>query len=164
MNEFRKSYEYEEEQSASGFLLVFCLMLVSTELFLGGITLIKGAEALNSNRFFSAIFLISGIVCMAFALLSGIFLYKRKRFAIILAKIFLVFRVVFHTGANIIIFLHLYNNPYSIGLGDSQYKTVKDLVVTCLIFPVFYTWAFSIFWGIYLKKSKRVQEIFPSSF
>lgn len=162
MEGFRKQYEYEEEQSLGGLLMVFFVMLVTAELFLGIITLIEGSAALKGSGFFSSVFLASGTVYMLFSLLTAVVLYKKKRFAIKLAKFFLLFRVIYLSISNILIFLDLYHDPSTVGSGGSQYQSVSELVISCLVFPMLYAWGFSVLWNLYLNKSKRVRETFPA--
>jgi hypothetical protein len=49
MSEFRKPYEYQEDKSITGFLLVFFIMLLTMEVLLGAATIVQGYRAFRDT-------------------------------------------------------------------------------------------------------------------
>jgi hypothetical protein len=160
MDEFRKPYEYYEEKGVSGFLLIYFLMLLAEESLLGIIAMFMGYNLLAENRVTGMIIMaISGFYIL-FAVYSAIVLKLLRKYAVKVSKVFLVSRL-------------FYMIPYLIFNTVSQIKEIpydKDIemyavmyrsIINSFIISLSLIIAFSVGWYIYLKRSRKVRELFP---
>ena len=158
--EFRKKYEYEEENGVTGFLLLFFLMLISVDIIVSISLITQGNDLFKVTPVFTSIFLSLGLTFLAFLIFTGVALFKLPKYAAQITKVFLLVRLFFLAPTNLIIFNIRLHDLHSIGRGYTQYATVHELFVSGLILPLFYIIVFSLAWYIYFVKSKKVKSIY----
>ena len=156
MDEFRKPYEYEEDKPVAGFILGFCVMLISSELPIGFTEVFQGANMLHPMPIWHTLYLIFGYAFLFFIGFTCFSFYRLRRFATTIAKIYLVYRFIFLTFATFLIYHFRLLDKNAIGPRISQFKDMDTLIQNCLIIPLIYIIGFS-FWYLYFLRSKRVK-------
>ncbi len=157
MDEFRKPYEYEEDKPVAGFILCFCAMLIICELLIGLTDVYQGAGLLRSQPFWHNTYLVFGNLYLIFIAFTCFAFYRLRRHAIKIAKVFLIYRLVFLTVATFIIYHYRLLDKKAIGFRINQFPDVQTLTLNCLIIPLAYTIVYSVLWYLYFRWSKRVK-------
>lgn len=159
MDDFRKPFDYFEEQGIGGFLLVLFFMLITAEPLAGIMGIYFGFNSMNVYGALGTVFQAAAVIYTALSVLSAVALKRMLNFSVLLIKIFLVFRVLFMVP-------YLYFNmgvrieaiPYE--KGHVLYEQMHSSIVNSFIVGVGYTVLFSVLWYIYLLRSRRVRETF----
>ncbi len=162
MDEFRKPYEYEEDRKVSGLILLFCILLVAGELFIGISTLTQGYQLLRSTPAQAIPFTAFGLFYLAAILFTDYALYKLPGSALKITRLFLIYRLIYLTLAIVVIFSIRAGDPRSIGPSIYQFRTREALIQSALIIPMAYTWLFTLIWYPYFLRSKRVRKTYGS--
>lgn len=160
LDEFRKPYEYEDDTGVIWPVRIFCIMLLSVEMFLSIICIFQLNEFLSSvptARIFARGI---SILFVVYILVTLIFLLKVEQHALKIAKSYLVARLVYFMPSIIVIFLHTINDKNAIGFGYGKFQSVNNMIVMLLVTPLLYILLFSVSWYIYFSKSKRIKEEF----
>lgn len=158
MDKFSKPYEYEEEKGTSGMLLILFFMLISLEPLIG----ILSISAFNDVAKGTLVTLIPYVtaVFILFSLFSGICLKRVSKYAIQVIKVFLAFRLLYLVP---VFYFDMQTKidaiPYE--KTNVQYATEYNGVMTFFSLSILYVLVFSVFWYIYLIKSKNVKQNFP---
>lgn len=160
MDEFRKPFDYFEEQGIGGLLLVLFFMLITVEPLAGIMGIYFGFNSMSVYGFWGTVFQAAAILYTALSVLSGIVLKMRLNLAVTMIKVFLIFRVLFLAP-------FLYYNmcvriaeiPYE--KAHVLYEQMHTTIVYSFVSSLAYVIVFSILWYIYLLRSKRVRETFP---
>lgn len=160
MDEFRKPYEYEDEKGVSGLLLVFFVMLIAFETFLGIIAAFSGYDTVKSIPGLGKLYIGLGIFFVVYPLFTAFALRKMKKYAVRIAKIYLIARLVYHIPfvvVNTIIMINRisYNKDYI------EYGKEYNSLIIGLAISLFYLVAFSVLWYLYFSRSKKVREFYP---
>lgn len=158
LDEFRKPFEYEEETGAIWPVRIFCIMLLSIEMFFSIIYVFQLNEFLGSVPVAGTISRVLTFLFIVYILVTLIFLLKVEKHAIKIAKSFLIARLVYIIPSVIVVFLYTINDKSAIGSGNGKFQSVTDIIFMLLVTPLLYTLVFSISWYIYFTKSKRVKE------
>jgi hypothetical protein len=160
MDEFRKPYEYEEERKVSGLILLFCILLIAGELFIGISILTQGYRLLRSTPTPAALFTLFGLLYLGAILFTNYALYKLPGSAVKITKLFLIYRLIYLTLAILMIFSIRAGDPRSIGPSIYQFRTREALIQNALVIPMAYTWLFTLIWYPYFLRSKRVGKTY----
>ncbi len=160
MDEFRKPYDYFEEQGIGGLLLVLFFMLITAEPLAGIMGIFFGFNSMTSYGFLGTAFQAAAIIYTALSILCGIVLKKRLSLAIPTIKVFLVFRVLFLvTYVYVNMGMQIAEIPYE--KTYVMYQQTHSSIISSFAFSMAYVIAFSVLWYIYLRRSRRVKETFP---
>lgn len=160
MNEFNKPYEYFEENGVGGVLLILFFMLIAIEPLLGVIATFMGYDSLKSSGIWGIIFLCVAVVFIVYAIFSGFALKRIRSHAIVITKVFLIFRLLFLLPFSYLnMDLQIKAIPY-VNTESLYMETYNNLVISFAI-SLAYVIGFSAVWYIYLNKSKRVREFYP---
>ncbi|TYQ17756.1 UNVERIFIED_CONTAM: hypothetical protein Cloal_0124 [Acetivibrio alkalicellulosi] len=162
MDEFRKPFEYEEDNDVIWPVRIFCILLLSVEMFYSIIFLFQSHQRVGNIYIIGTLSLASTVIFMAFILVTFIFLYKIKKYALKVVKAFLIARLIYFVTFTIIIFSYAVNDSNSLGSGYGQFQSLNDMISMLLITPLFYTIGFSLSWYVYFCKSKRVKESYSN--
>ena len=163
MDEFRKPYEYDDEKGVSGILLIYFIMLLAEESLLGIISLSFGYNLLSENKVLGMIIMSTSVCYVLFAVYSAIVLKRLKKYALKVSKVFLVFRFIYMIPYLIMNTISQINDiPYDRDL--EMYAAMHRSIIASFIISISFIIAFSVGWYIFLKKSKKVRELFPDSF
>jgi hypothetical protein len=155
MSEYRKAFEYEEDKGVGGFLMLFFVMLLSTELLLAAAILVQGNAVLRDERYLRPVFLALGIGYAAFVLVVCVGLRRMWPNAVLLSRIFLIARALFLTPA----YLLLYRTFSRIPGIRSGFRTETDMALVTLLVPLAYILGFSVLWYVYLSRSRRARQL-----
>lgn len=162
MDEFKKPYEYIEEKSVSGVLLILFFMLIAIEPFTGILAISFGYLTMMNYGIWGTIFLCGAFLFMLSSIFAGIVLKCKLRFAVRFAKFFLLFRLLF-------LMPYIYLNT-QVQLKDipfektySMYTELQQSIMASHIMSMSYVIVFSAAWFIYLSKSKKVKELFSAA-
>jgi len=159
LDEFRKPYEYEEETGFIWPVRLFCILLIFVEMFLGIMFLFQLNKYLGSNPIFNNTAIVLTVLYMVYILVTIIFLLKNvKKYALKIAKSYLIGRLVYLVPSIIVIFSFTVNDPSAVGSGNGKFQSVTDIILRLLMVPLIYILAFSISWYIYFTKSKRIKK------
>lgn len=160
MDEFRKSYDYFEEQGIGGLLLVLFFMLISAEPLAGIMGIYFGFNSMSLYGFWGTVFQAGAIIYTVLSVLSGIVLKKMFNLAIPMLKVFLVFRVLFLAPyVYINMGMQIAEIPYE--KTYVMYQEMHSSIVLSFVTSMAYVIIFSALWYIYLLRSRRVKETFP---
>jgi hypothetical protein len=160
MDEFRKSYDYFEEQGIGGLLLVLFFLLITAEPLAGIMSIYFGFNSMSSYGFWGMVFQAAAIIYTVLSVLSGIVLKKMFNLAVPMIKVFLVFRMLFlvpyiYVNMSMQITEIPYEKTYVL------YQQMHASIVSSFVFSMAYVIVFSALWYIYLLRSRRVKETFP---
>lgn len=162
MNEFRKAYDYDDEQGVAGFLLLFVLSFVSFDLVAAIILLSQSGMMIAAYFpwFHLPYFVVWGIY-FAGKLAFVITLFLKRKWAPRLARMILTVRIVLFLIATAILYtlLMIHRNDSPINLADEM-QSVWQITYALLIAPVVYTLGYSLGWMQYFKRSRRVRETY----
>ncbi len=160
MNEFQKPYEYFEEKGVGGIMLVLFFMLIAIEPFLGILTTFEGIKVRRGGSGALGTVILSGaVVYMLYSILSGIMLKKVAKHAIRVTIGFLIYRFIFLVPFSIInMQLQIREIPYAVT--DAMYQETYGNIIISFAISLSYILVFSAAWYVYLKKSKRVLEVY----
>lgn len=164
LDEFRKPFEYEEDTGFIWPIRIFCILLFSVEMFFGVICLFQLNEFLRSIPVAHTAALVLTLLYMVCILVTIIFLFKKvKKYALKIAKSYLVARLIYLIPAIIVIFSFTLNDKNAIGDGYGKFQSVQDMILRLLVTPLIYILTFSIGWYTYFKKSKRIKEEYENN-
>lgn len=159
MDEFRKPYEYEEETGVIWPIRIFCILLISVEMFLCVICLFQLNELLGSIPIVRIGAIVLTILFMVYIIVTIVFLYKKvQKHTLKVAKSYLFIRLAYFIPSILVIFIYTINDENAIGSGYGKFKSVNDIILMLLVTPLIYILLFSISWYIYFNKSKRIKE------
>lgn len=154
MNEFRKPYEYEDEDSG-GWLLVFTIMLITADLLFAIILTIQGNLALKSIPGARIVFPVISALFMLFIAFTAFVCRRIKKLTVKISKVYLIVRLLYTTAGIMIIYITSLSDKTVLGSGLGQFRTKSDMLIMVLIIPMIYTLCFSAGWFLYFMKSKR---------
>jgi ABC-type enterochelin transport system permease subunit len=160
MDDFRKPYEYEDEKGISGLLLVYFIMLLAEESLLGAISVSFGYNILAENRVLGISIMCISAFYMLFSVYSAVVLKLLKKYALKVSKIFLVFRFIYmipYLALNTI--SQIKEIPYE--KDYVLYAAMHRSIIISFIISISFIIVFSAGWYTYLKKSRKVKELFP---
>lgn len=161
MDQYRKEFEYEEEKGVGGFLLIFFIMMLSSEPILGIIATAKGYQFFISNPVLKTGYILAGILIIAALLVECTLLKKISKLAVPFVKIYLAARIVFYIPTFIInTIIQIENIPYL--KTERLYNNEYYSIILSNIIYLFYVIAFSVLWWLYFNKSKRVKLYYGS--
>lgn len=155
--DFRKPYEYSEEKRGFILLFVITLIVIDTLQTISFTTQIY--EAYKGIPVIRSVNLGLCILSILFMLYTAIISFKMTANMVIIAKIYLILRVLYSVYCIIILYIYSINHRNLIGEGVEQYRTVGQMVVGEVGVPIAYVLAFSIVWYLYFLLSKRVREL-----
>ncbi|HEX2946833.1 MAG TPA: hypothetical protein VHT96_12845 [Clostridia bacterium] len=159
MDEFRKPFDYFEEQGIGGILLVLFFMLITVEPLVGVFGIYFGFDSMSVYGFLGVVFQAAAIIYTVFSVFSGVALKKMLGFVIRAIKIFLVYRVFFLIPLlyfNMVVRIEAI--PYE--KGHALYENMHAQIISSFVVSVAYTLLFSVLWYIYLLRSRNVRETF----
>jgi hypothetical protein len=154
MEDFRKQYEYTEENR--GLILLFVIMLLTIDLIHTPFYIVPVNNQLRHFHTLSIIFLTISIIFLLFIIFTAVTCYQLKRYMVILSKVYLIVRVVFMSFCIIILYLYELKSKT---LKGNNYSNVGELTLMWLIGPLAFELVFSVAWYLYFLKSKRCKEI-----
>ena len=160
VNEFQKPYEYEEETGVIWPVRIFCILLLSVEMFTSIIYLVQLYKYVGGIPVIGTVAITLSFLYKAFVLVTLISLFSIKRYALKLVKAFLITRLIYLVITTVVIFVYTINDKNAIGYEYGQFQSVRDIIVMVLVTPLVYAIGFSISWYIYFCKSKRVKEVY----
>ncbi|MEN2775538.1 hypothetical protein ABCY62_10945 [Acetivibrio clariflavus] len=159
LDEFRKPFEYEEETGVIWPVRIFCILLISVEMFFCVICLFQLTEILAGIPKVRFAAVVLTVLFMVYILVTITFLYKKaQKHAVKMAKCYLITRLFYFIPSILIIFSHTINDKNVIGSGYGKFQSVRDIIIMLLITPLIYILSFSILWYFYFIKSKRIKE------
>lgn len=158
LDEFRKPYEYEDETGVIWPVRIFCIILLSVEMFLSIICIFQLNEVLGGVPIARAIARGFTILFVVYIIVTLIFLLKVEKHALKIAKSYLVARLFYLIPSIIVIFSYTINDKNAIGFGYGKFQSVNNIIVMLLVTPLLYVLLFSISWYMYFTKSKRIKE------
>lgn len=156
MDESRIINEYEK--GVTGPIIFFIATLLLFEPIYGIFIVFQTARAFSEVPFIGNIYLFCGIGYLLSIPFTCFCFYKMPRYAVKVAKIFLVFRLLFLTLSIIINFNYTLHDKNAFGPRTFQFYTMQEMVIQVLLIRVAYVLVFSIGWYIFLIKSKTVKE------
>jgi len=157
MDDFSKPYEYNEEKI--GLILLFVIMIVSIDTFLGLSLTVQAYGVLKHIPALAIGYIVLGTLFVLLIIVTAVICYKLKPYLVTLSKVYLLVRTIFMACSTIMLFLFDVNNKSLIGNGPNHYKTVGELTFSILIAPLAYLLLFTVAWYLYFVKSKRCKEI-----
>lgn len=160
MDEFRKPYEYMEEKGISGFLLLLFFMLITAEPLFGVFAAYFGYYSMEKFGILRICFFCAAIIYILFSVFTAVAVRKKFGSAVAITKVFLVYRLVFLIPY---LCLNVYQQIKEIPYEKTyiEYSKLYDSIVTSFVINIAYVVVFSVAWYLYLKKSKKVGELFP---
>ena len=163
MDDFKKPYEYDDENGVSGLLLLYFIMLLAEESLLGILSLSYGYNLLPVNKVMGIILMSIAVFYVLFSVYSAIVLKLLKKYALKVSKVFLIFRFIYMIPYLIVNTISQINDiPFSID--SEKYASMYSSIIVAFIISLAFIIAFGVGWYIYLNKSKKVRELFPDSF
>ena len=158
-NEFLKPYEYlDEEGKVSGLLLTFAIMLIFCDMFFAVSAFTQVLGILRNNSVATMIYQWSGWIFMALIVFTCAAIFMLRKYSALVAKTYLLIRLIFFFYSNLFIFNFRFHDPHSIGIHISQFLSMQDLIWKCLIIPMIYVILFSVGWYLYFNRSKRTNK------
>ncbi|NJD01120.1 MAG: hypothetical protein FIA99_00625 [Ruminiclostridium sp.] len=161
-NGLQKLIEYEEEK-IGGLLLVYFIMLITLEIFIGIIVAFQMNMVFFSIPIAGTIILTLNIIYIASILFTAISIYKIEKYAIKISKVFLIVRLIFLNICFIIVFVNFLNGYEGMSISAEEAPTLLSLIINYLMGQVIYTLAFSILWYLYFNKSKKIRDNYMSA-
>ncbi len=163
MDEFKKPYEYDdEEKGVSGLILVYFIMLLVEESIQGFISILFGYNKMPHDRVLGMVVIVAGSLYVVFAVFSAIVLKLKNKHAIKVSKVFLIFRIVYLIPYLILYTIDLIGKiPYY--KENDMYWVTYNSNITSFIIGISFAIVFSAGWYIYLVKSNKVRKMFPVS-
>lgn len=161
MDEFRKAYEYEEENGVSGYLLLFLLTLLSFDLTCAVIIFMQSSMVIEAE---TDVLLLHQLLWAAYGVTKLVFcilLFVGKPFVVKFAHAFLFIRVLVFS-LSIIVTCTLVLANFDQQILSIETKSRWDVTYLLLITPLVYTLLYSIGWGYYFRRSKRVKNFYGS--
>ncbi len=154
-----KLTEGQDENKVTGFILCLIAMLLLIEPLYGFIFIFFTGRAFASMPLLGTIYTGFGIGYLLFIFFTVFSFYKMSRYAIKIAKFFLIARFIFLTLSILINFNYTLHDPNSFGPRLNQFYTMPEMIIKTLVFPQTYVFLFS-FWYVFLIKSKTIKENF----
>ncbi len=158
LDEFRKPYEYEEETGVIWSIRIFCILLLSVEVFLGIVFIFQLNDYLASIPAAKTIARVMTLLFVVYILVTIIFLFRLHRHALSIAKSYLIARLFYLIPSIVVIFIYTINDKNKIGIGYGKFESLTDIISMVLVTPLIYSFLFSISWYIYFNKSKKIKE------
>jgi hypothetical protein len=155
MDDFRKSFEYEEDKK--GAILYFVIMLIIVDIFMLIIFGVRICEFLKQIPPVNIGFVAICILYLLFLLFTAMTCYKLKKNFVTISKKYLAVRTIFMTSCILILGVHNINNKNIIGLGK-QYSNTAQFIFWEVIVQLLFMLIFSGGWYLYFLKSKRCKE------
>lgn len=167
MNEYRKSYEYDDEdRGIAGFLLLFVLSFISFDLVAAIVLLSQSGMMVQAYLpLFHIPYLALWGIYFVCKLVFVIILFLKRKSAPKLARRFLAARIVLFVLAILILYVlllkHGTNSP--IHLADEM-RSFWEITYALFLAPLVYTFGYSLGWMAYFKRSRRVRDTFGAEF
>lgn len=161
MNDFRRAYEYDDEQGVAGLLLIFFIMLISFDLVAAIVTFTQSSAVIRAFTSLNVVYVVLWLVYFAIKLLFLIALFIRRKIVISFARTFLFIRLGIFTFSILITYFLVIQDPRNspINITDGLFSAWDIAYVLCLG-PLLYTILFSIGWWYYFKRSARVRNYY----
>lgn len=164
MEDYLKRYEDEDEKGVSGLIIFFIVTLILFEPLYGLISMFQTRPAFDAMPLAGNIYISVLVSHFLFIIFTVFSFYKLPRYAVKVAKSFLIFRFVFLTLSIMINFNHTFHDHNAIGVRTYQFYSMTDMVVKIILIPEAYVFIFSIAWFIFMVKSKAIKKNFGISF
>ncbi len=160
MEDYLKSYDDEDEKGVSGLILFFIATLILFESVYGIISMFQTRRAFDLMPFTGNVYNLLFLGHFLFIVFTVFSFYQLPQCAVKVAKSYLVFRFIFLTLLIIINFNYTLHDPNAIGVRTHQFYSVTDMIIKIVLIPTAYVLIYSIFWYLYLIKSKAVRKKF----
>lgn len=161
MDDYLKTYD-DEDKGVKGFIVFFIFMLILFEPIYGIISMFQMRRVFESMSIVGNIYNFLFIGFFVFIIFTCFCFYKIPKYAVKVAKSYLVFRFVFFTLSIIINFNYTLHDLNAIGVRFHQFYSVQDMVIKIILIPLAYVSIFSVSWYVFLIKSKAIKENYGS--
>ncbi len=163
MDDYRKIYEEKDEKGVTGFIIFFIATLMLFEPLWTIIVMFQTGRAFEKIPVAGIAYNICGISYLLFLFFTCFCFYKLPKLAMRVAKSFLITRVIFLATSMIIYFNFLLHDERFLGVRSYQFVSIPDMVIKVLLLPGAYIIIYSVFWYIFMNKSKAIKENYGSS-